>query len=124
MIDGLVKVGPINQLLKRQIFVLVIISLVLLLLQGTTASIAILFGGGIAVINTCLQKWHLHAAARFAGADAGKNLGRAYRCIAERWLMTIVLFAIGFSILTLPLMLLSGFIVMQLIVLFGNFNRA
>lgn len=123
-IDGLVQVEPINQLLKWQIIVLVITVLIIFLWQGQLAAIAVLFGGGIAVVNTCLQKWHLHAAAKYAKADASKNLGRAYRCVAERWLMTITLFAIGFSVLTNSFMLLAGFIAMQFVVLFGNLNRA
>lgn len=124
MVDGLVRSGPINQLLKRQVIALVITVLIVFLWQGNGAAIAVLFGGSIAVINTGLQKWHLHAAARVARADAGKNLGRAYRCVAERWLMTMVLFAIGFSVLAESAMLLAGFIVMQFVVLFGHLNRA
>lgn len=123
-IDGLVRSEPINRLLKWQIITLVITALILFLWQGLLASIAVSFGAAIAVINTCLQKWHLHAAARFAGADAGKNLGRAYRCVAERWIMTIVLFAIGFSVITESILIMAGFIVMQFVVLFGNLNRA
>ncbi len=124
MIDGLVRAEPINRLLKWQIVALVITAFLIFLWQGLLASIAVSFGAAIAVINTCLQKWHLHAAAKFAGADAGKNLGRAYRCVAERWIMTIVLFAIGFSVLTEDAWIVAGFAVMQFVVLFGNLNRA
>lgn len=122
--EGLVQVGPINQLLKKQVITLVITSLIIFLWQGYGASIAYLYGGGIAVVNTLLQRWHLYAAAKFAGADASKNLGRAYRCIAERWALTILLFAIGFVVIEPPIMLLAGFIVAQIVVLFGNLNRA
>lgn len=122
--DGLVRAEPINHLLKWQVITLVIASLIVLVWQGTGASIAYLYGGAIAVANTLLQKWHLHAAAKYAGADASMNLGRAYRCVAERWALTIVLFAIGFSVFTSALALLAGFIVAQIVVLFGNYNRA
>ena len=78
----------------------------------------------MAIANTLLQRWHLLAAGEFAKADAGMNLGRAYRCIAQRWALTIVLFAIGFSMLRdSSLMLLVGFIVAQVVALFGNYNR-
>tara|TARA_R110002111_G_scaffold25832_5_gene56341 strand:- start:265 stop:645 length:381 start_codon:yes stop_codon:yes gene_type:complete len=122
--DGLVRTEPINHLLKLQIITLVIASLIVLVWQGTGASIAYLYGGAIAVANTLLQKWHLYAAAKYAKADASMNLGRAYRCVAERWALTIVLFAIGFSVFTSALTLLAGFIVAQIVVLFGNYNRA
>ena len=123
-IDGLVRVEPINHLLKLQIIALVITVSIIFLWQGMAASIAYCFGGGIAIANTLLQRWHLLAAAKFAKADAGKNLGRVYRCVAERWALTIILFAIGFSVLKpSAMMLLVGFIVAQVIVLFGNYNR-
>jgi ATP synthase protein I len=122
--EGLVRVEPINHLLKLQVIALVIIVSIIFVWQGMSASIAYAYGGGIAIANTLLQRWHLLAAAKFAKADAGKNLGRAYRCVAERWALTIILFAIGFSVLKpSALMLLVGFIVAQVIVLFGNYNR-
>ena len=78
----------------------------------------------MAIANTLMQKWHLLAAEKFAKADASMNLGRAYRCVAQRWALTIVLFAIGFSMLrSSSLMLLVGFIVAQVVALFGNYNR-
>ncbi|MBT3506040.1 MAG: ATP synthase subunit I [Piscirickettsiaceae bacterium] len=122
--DGLVKAGPINQLLKWQSVTLAITVLIVFVWQGQTASIAYLYGGGIAVGNTLLQKWHLLAAAKTAKADASMNLGRAYRCVAERWALTIVLFAIGFTVFVPAEILLAGFVVAQVVVLFGHYNRA
>jgi ATP synthase protein I len=119
-----VRADPINQLLKWQSIALVLTVLIVFVWQGKAASIAYLYGGGIAVGNTLLQKWHLLAAAKTAKADAGKNLGRAYRCVAERWVLTIVLFAIGFSVFIPDEMLLAGFVVAQVVVLFGHYNRA
>lgn len=122
--DGLVRAEPINQLLKWQIITLVLTVLIVFVWQGKIASIAYLYGGGIAVGNTLLQRWHLFAATKTAKADAGKNLGRAYRCVAERWALTIMLFAIGFSVFIPAEMLLAGFVVAQIAVLFGHTNRA
>ena len=122
--EGLVQSDPINRLLKLQLTTLIVTVLIVFFLQGKLASIAYLYGGSIALANTLLQKWHLFAAAKYAGADAGENLGRAYRCVAERWALTIVMFAIGYSVLTPALMLIVGFIVVQTVVLFGNLKRA
>ena len=122
--DGLVRAEPINHLLKWQITTLVLTVLIVFVWQGNMAGIAYLYGGGIAVGNTLLQRWHLFAAAKTAKADADKNLGRAYRCVAERWVLTIVLFAIGFLVFVSAEMLLAGFVVAQIAVLFGHRNRA
>ena len=122
--DGLVRVEPIDHLLKWQITILVLTVLIVFVWQGNMAGIAYLYGGGIAVGNTLLQRWHLFAAAKTAKADADKNLGRAYRCVAERWALTIVLFAIGFLVFIPAEMLLAGFVVAQVAVLFGHRNRA
>lgn len=123
-IEGLVRVEPLNYLLKLQLLSLVLSVSIIFLWQGMAASIAYCYGGVMAIANTLLQRWHLLAAVKFAKADASMNLGRAYRCIAQRWALTIVLFAIGFSMLRdSSLMLLVGFIVAQVIALFGNYNR-
>ena len=122
--DGLVRAEPINHLLKWQITTLVLTVLIVFVWQGNMAGIAYLYGGGIAVGNTLLHRWHLFAAAKTAKADADKNLGRAYRCVAERWVLTIVLFAIGFLVFVPAEMLLAGFVVAQIAVLFGHRNRA
>ncbi|MCJ8272365.1 MAG: ATP synthase subunit I [Psychrosphaera sp.] len=121
--DRRIRVQPINHLLKMQVVVLVLIVLFFLWWQGESAAMASCFGATIAIANTLLQRWHLISAAKQAKSDAGMNLRKAYRCVAERWLLTIVMFVVGFAVLAfLPLPLLTGFIVTQLALLFGNTN--
>jgi ATP synthase protein I len=122
--DSRIRVRPIDNLIKMQLITLAITVLIVLWWQGINASLACFYGGGIAVVNTLLQRWHLISTAKEAKSDAGKNLGRAYRCVAERWLVTIVMFAIGFWVFIPDEMILAGFIEMQAVVLFGNYNRA
>ena len=123
--DRRIRVQPINHLLKMQVVVLVVTVFIILWWQGNSASIACFYGGGIAIANTLLQRWHLISSAKQAKSDAGMNLRKAYRCVAERWLLTVVMFAVGFAVLILsPLPLMTGFIVTQLTLLFGNLNRA
>ena len=125
MIDSRIRVQPINHLLKVQLVVLVITVLIILWWQGNSASIACFYGGGIAIANTLLQRWYLISAAINAKSDAGMNLRKAYRCVLERWCLTIILFAVGFKVLALmPMPLMTGFILTQLALLFGNKNRA
>ena len=123
--DARIRVQPINHLIMMQFIVLMVIVLIALWWQGFNASIACFYGGGIALANTLLQRWHLIASAKQAKSDAGMNLRKAYRCVLERWILTVSMFAVGFAVLELaaaPLMM--GFILTQLALLFGNFNRA
>lgn len=123
--DRLVNAQPVNQVLHWQCVVLVVITLIGFIWQGKAAAFAISYGAAMAIFNTLLMKWHLHRATRTARADAAKNLSKAYRCVAERWLSSLVLFAIGFAVLALlPLPLLIGFVLTQLMLFLGYTNRA
>ena len=123
--DRLTRVQPINHLVKMQVVMLVVTVLIALWWQGHSAAIACFYGGFIAIANTLLQRWHLIGSAKQAKSNAGMNLRKAYRCVAERWVLTIVMFAVGFAVLNFsPLPLMTGFIVTQLALLFGIKNRA
>jgi ATP synthase protein I len=123
--DRLTRVQPFNHLIKMQVVMLVVIVLISLWWRGNSAAIACLYGGSIAIANTLLQRWRLISSAKQAKSNAGMNLRKAYRCVAERWILTIVMFAVGFAVLNLsPLPLMTGFIVTQLALLFGIKNRA
>ncbi len=123
--DGRLKVQPINYLLKLQISVLVISVVIAFFWHGSNIAIAYFYGGIIVIANTLLQKWHLISAAKYAKSDAGMNLRIAYRSVAQRWVLTLTMFIVGFAFLiSAPLALLAGFIVIQLTLLFGNLNRA
>ena len=122
--NSLVRLQPVDAILKRQAGVLVVIFLAVFFWQGLVIAIAAVYGGLIAVSNTVLMRWHLLQAAKTAGADAGLNLRKAYSCVAQRWVLTFALFTIGFAVLALqPLPLLIGFTGLQLM-LFGHMNRA
>lgn len=123
--NSLVRLQPVDAILKRQAGVLVVIFLAVFFWQGLAIAIAAVYGGLIAVSNTVLMRWHLMQAAKTAGADAGLNLRKAYSCVAQRWVLTFALFTIGFAVLALrPLPLLIGFIGLQLMLFFGHMNRA
>jgi len=108
-----------------QVVMLVVIVLITLWWRGNSAAIACFYGGSIAIANTLLQRWHLISSAKQAKSNAGMNLRKAYRCVAERWILTIVMFAVGFAVLNLsPLPLMTGFIMTQFALLFGIKNRA
>lgn len=119
--DRRIRVQPLNHLLKMQVVVLVLIVLITLWWQGINAAIACFYGGFVVIANTLLQRWRLIGSANQAKSDANLNLRKAYRCVAERWILTIVLFVVGFAVLDLsPLPLMTGFILTQLALLFGT----
>jgi len=121
--DSRIRVQPFNQLIKRQIVLLVLTVLIVLWWQESSAALACFYGGSIAIANTLLQRMHLIGSAKQAKANAGMNLRKAYRCVLERWILTIVMFAVGFAVLALtPLPLLIGFTVTQLALLFETRN--
>jgi len=79
-------------------------------LGATQDLLAALFGGGITLNNVLLQQWHLRKAKRQARADAGHNLRIMMSCALQRFIATVVLFALGMGALQLPpLALLAGF---------------
>lgn len=120
-----IRLQPVNRILKWQSVILILLALVLWRWQGQAAAIAGIYGAAMAVTNTLLIKWHLWRAAETARADAGKNLSKAYRCVAERWIFTIAFFVIGFKVLALsPQPLLISFVLTQLVLFLGYKNRA
>jgi ATP synthase protein I len=123
--DRLTRVQPINLLLKIQVVTLVLLGLGFFLWQGFEMASSAIFGVAIGLANTLLQRRHLIMAAREAKADAALNLRKAYRCVAERWFVTIVMFSVGFLVLKLSaLAVLVGFIASQLVLFLGNMKRA
>lgn len=93
--------------------------------RDLASAVAALFGGAMAAVNAGLLYWHLRRAERLAGDSVPRNAQILYRCAAERFAATVLLFALGIGILKLaPLALLSGFIVGQIAWAHGGFlNR-
>lgn len=123
--EQLTRVRPVNQLLKTQSIVLLIMMACVFWLYGKDVAIALCFGGMISVVNTLLLKWHLLRTVKKAGANPAKNLGGIYRCIAERWVFTLAMFMVGFAVFefaAIPLLL--GFVAIQVVLLFGNMKQA
>ncbi|WP_438971796.1 ATP synthase subunit I [Methylophaga sp.] len=122
--ERLARLRPLIRIVTWQVMALVLMTLSAWW-QGIELAFAAAFGASIAVINTLLMIWHIRRAVETAGADAEKNLGRAYRCVAERWLSTVIMFGTGIFLLELNITaLMVGFIVAQLAMFLGNTNRA
>jgi len=110
-----------------QIILLVAVAAVAGIGWGPRAALGAAFGGGIAVVNLLLLRWHAGRADRVAGTDVGRNMRVLYRAALERFLATVILFALGLGAWTLPpLPLLIGFFVNQAVQLgagYQNRNR-
>ena len=79
-------------------------------IKGSAGTVAVLFGGGIILNNVLLQYWYMRRAKRQARADAEKNLRLMMSCAIQRFIATVVLFALGMGALQLlPLAVISGF---------------
>ena len=112
-----------NDFFKMQVVVLALMVLFSFLWQGISVAMACFYGGSISVANSSLQRWSLIGLAKDARSNVEMNLRAAYRCVAERWTVTIVIFVVGFVVLKfLPLPLMIGFIVTQLTLLFETYR--
>lgn len=78
-------------------------------------ALAVLFGGGVAVVNTSLLLWRWRQGSRDYHCDAGRHLRSFYRSSLERFFVVVILLAAGFALLgTNSLALLAGFLVGQI----------
>jgi len=85
------------------------------LVWNLDSAMAVLFGGAMVVINTVIQQWGHFRAVKTAGNDLQRNMRIIYRTAAERFIITLALFAVGIGVLRLePKFLIAGFIVLQL----------
>jgi len=77
-------------------------------------AIAVLGGGGVAVLNGSLLAWRMSRAALYPSHDAHQQLRLMYFCAAERFLAVVALLGICLAVLKLPpLAVLGGFVLGQ-----------
>lgn len=79
-------------------------------IKGGAGIAGVLFGAGITLNNVFLQHWTMRRAKRQARADAEHNLRLMMSCAMQRFIATVVLFALGMGALQLlPLAVIGGF---------------
>ncbi|MGM0595069.1 MAG: ATP synthase subunit I [Pseudomonadota bacterium] len=90
--------------------------------MGWQAAVAVIYGSAIVALNHLMQVRQLRRADRIAGLSPERNLRYLYRCAAERFMATVVMFAAGFFLLRLePLPLLAGYILGQVALVYQWF---
>jgi ATP synthase protein I len=123
--EQLTRLQPLKRVVWWQVAMCGLIVVFASWSSGFECAIAAGFGSIIAIINTLLMIWHILRAVETAKADANRNLSRAYRCVAERWLNTIVMFATGIVLLEMNIVaLMLGFTATQMMLFMGQTNRA
>ncbi|OOZ39395.1 hypothetical protein BOW53_11810 [Solemya pervernicosa gill symbiont] len=117
-----------RQVIYRQLWIQALlvttVSLLFLLIGGWKAAAIALYGGSITIINTLLQLWHTVRAFKTAGASPERNIMILYRCVIERYVVTIALFALAVGALKLDFLpLMIGFVVGLMALFFGGIKR-
>lgn len=91
------------------------VSVVFYLRSGAHAAGSVWFGGITATLNVLLLLWRRRRADNGRVLGAGRSLWVLYRTALERFVMVVLLFALGMGVLKLDsLALLTGFVVGQL----------
>jgi ATP synthase protein I len=84
------------------------------LYSGKGTALAVIYGGGVAIVNAALLLWRWHRGTRVFHCDAGKHLRSFYRSFLERFFVVTILLAAGFAFIgDNPMALLAGFMVGQ-----------
>ena len=105
-----------------QLLLIAVTSAVFFVIYGGFQAGSAAFGGAIACASWLLLQWRRTTAERGRALSAGQSIRLLYRTAVERFVLVVVLFALGLGAWQLdPLALLTGFIVGQLaLVITGN----
>jgi len=116
-----------QQALKRKIYIFQVLMVsgvagLFGVFQAWQATVAVIYGALIVLLNHLLQVWQLKRADRIAGLNPGRNLRYLYRCAAERFTATVALLAVGIALLRLePVPLFAGYVIAQVALVYKWF---
>ncbi|MDD2685651.1 MAG: ATP synthase subunit I [Gallionella sp.] len=105
-----------------QTVIVLVVGVIVYLVRSTPhEAIAVVSGGGVAILNGALLAWRMSRAAKYPAYDAGQQLRLLYFYAAERISAVFVLLGICMFVLKLvPLALLSGFVLGQAVLLLSR----
>jgi len=105
----------VRRLLIVQLILTFIIALIYLVFNNTNGMIAALYGGFITLAATLLMAWRIGRAGEVAAADKQQGYIEIYIGAIQKFVLTLVLMAIGMGYLKLdPLAILISFAVTQM----------
>ena len=100
--------------LITQVFVVLVVAAIYVSLVSAASAWGAVFGGCISVANGQLLLWRSIRGGKHPHGDPGRHLRSFFASAMERFVVVVVLFAIGMGVLKLaPLPLLLGFIAGQ-----------
>ena len=106
--------NDVDVMRRQLIFIGIVIGLAAgigyILMMRIEAVAGVVFGSAITLNNMFLQHLYMRRAKRLARADAEHNLRLMMSCSIQRFIATVVLFALGMGALQLPpLAVIGGF---------------
>ena len=114
-----------RKLVMLQLLLIALTSAVFFIVYGGFQAGSAAFGGVIAGANCLLLDWRRNTANKGRALSAGESIRLLYRTAVERFVLVIVLFALGLGAWQLdPPALLTGFIVGQLALVFTGNGRS
>ena len=116
----------IRRVLSGQLLVALVAGVVIVVIQGWNTgwhtALSVVYGGGVALLNTLLLMWRLGRSARRSPADSNRQLRMFYLSSVERFLVVATLLVAGMTALgLLPLAVVAGFVLGQLTLLIAGF---
>ena len=113
----------IRRLFLLQIAWVAVASAVFLAVYGIFSAVSVWYGGGIAAMNGLVQARCLHRDLQAPQRSPQQSLVAVYVCVAQRFLLVALLFALGLGALQLePLAVLAGFVAGQVALVISGTN--
>ncbi len=118
--------NDIRRVLSGQLLVAVLAGAAIVAIQGWKTgwplALSVVYGSGVALVNTLLLMWRLGRSARRSPADAHRQLRMFYLSSVERFFVAATLLVAGMTALgLLPLAVVAGFVLGQLTLLIAGF---
>ena len=113
----------VRKLAMLQLLLIAATSVIFFMVYGAFQAGSVCCGGLIAMANVLLLEWRRLGADRGRVLSAGESMRLLYRTGVERFVLVLLLFAVGVGTLQLdPLALMTGFIVGQLALVIRRSN--
>ncbi len=113
--------ATVRRVLVIQLAIVLTVTAAFLVMQGGYAAQSAMYGGAIALFSTWLMGWRITKAAHTAARDVNQGAFVIYAGAVQRFLLTLVLMALGMGSLKLaPVAILAGYAVAQLAYAFNK----
>jgi len=109
------------RLLKIQIAIVLVVSLLFYFFAGLSAGLAALYGGGIVILGSLLMAWRITRAGESGASVKQHGYVEVYLGFIQKFFLTMILLAIGMGWIKLsPIIMLIAFALTHLSYLFNR----